>query len=55
MPAPQDLAALPYAHYLEPFDGEPEQGGDYTEVHLADAEYRKVRATSDSTRAPSPV
>lgn len=42
MPAPQELAALPFASYLQPFDGEWRHDGDYTEVHLADADYAEV-------------
>lgn len=44
MPAPQELAALPFAAYLEPFGGQPDHGGDYSEVHLADADYTEVDA-----------
>jgi uncharacterized protein YjbI with pentapeptide repeats len=44
MPAPQNLAALPFAAYLEPFNGEPDHGGDYTEAHLADVDYAHLDA-----------
>jgi uncharacterized protein YjbI with pentapeptide repeats len=39
-----DLAALPYAKYLQPFDGPPEIGEDYSEAHVDAVEFDEVRA-----------
>jgi uncharacterized protein YjbI with pentapeptide repeats len=44
MPVPQELGDLPYAQYLEPYDGELTPEGDYTELHFADAEFEDFDA-----------
>jgi len=44
MPVVRELAALPYAAYLRPFDGELAYDGDYSEVHLDAAELDQVVA-----------
>jgi uncharacterized protein YjbI with pentapeptide repeats len=44
MPVPQELAELPYAQYLEPYDGELAPEGDYTGVHVTDAEFEDFDA-----------
>jgi uncharacterized protein YjbI with pentapeptide repeats len=41
---PQSLADLPYAPYLEPPEGDLTREGDYTEIHLADAEFEELEA-----------
>jgi uncharacterized protein YjbI with pentapeptide repeats len=40
----QDLASLPYARYLRPWDEELERDGDHTEVHIDDAEFDEAEA-----------
>lgn len=44
MPVVTDLAALPYARYLQPFDGEFERDGDYSEVHVDAGEFEEAQA-----------
>jgi uncharacterized protein YjbI with pentapeptide repeats len=39
MAVPQALGELPYARYLEAFDGDLRPGGDYTELLFADTEF----------------
>jgi uncharacterized protein YjbI with pentapeptide repeats len=39
-----ELASLPYAKYLQPFDGELEIGEDYAEAHVDGVEFDDVRA-----------
>lgn len=39
MPAPRDLADLPYAEYLEPFDGRPVRERLHDTVHVAGVEF----------------
>ena len=40
----QDLASLPFARHLRPFDGELGYDGDHSEVHLDAAEYDETQA-----------
>src|SRR5690606_29920043 len=42
--APQRMEDLPYAPYLESFDGDLVAGGDHTEVWFADAEFADADA-----------
>jgi uncharacterized protein YjbI with pentapeptide repeats len=44
MPVADDLASLPYAQYLQPFDREPARDGDHSEVHLDGVELDEVEA-----------
>lgn len=44
MPVVTDLAALPYARYLEPFDGEFHRDGDHSEIHVDAAEFEEAQA-----------
>lgn len=46
MPAPRELADLPYARHLEPFPGELEREGDYDGVHVDQAVFEDVDAGS---------
>lgn len=46
MPAPQDLAALPYAGYLEPFAGRWAREEEYTETHVADTAFDDCEAAN---------
>jgi hypothetical protein len=40
----EELAALPYAHRLQPFTGELNRDEDYPEIHLEGAEYDDAQA-----------
>ncbi|MBU2669684.1 pentapeptide repeat-containing protein [Actinoplanes bogorensis] len=40
----QELSSLPYAKFLRPLDEELERDGDYTEVHIDNAEFDEVEA-----------
>ncbi|GGX84446.1 pentapeptide repeat-containing protein [Streptomyces hiroshimensis] len=44
--APHDLAALPYAHRLEPFAGELEQAGTYEWLHFDGSAFQGAEAGS---------
>ncbi|WP_204328103.1 pentapeptide repeat-containing protein [Streptomyces aureoverticillatus] len=39
---PRDLADLPYAHRLEPFEGELEREGDYEAVHFDGCDFEEL-------------
>jgi uncharacterized protein YjbI with pentapeptide repeats len=45
-PCPKKLADLPYAGYLERFEGELSRGGEYAEVHFRDAEFDDCEAAN---------
>ncbi|MEV6305437.1 pentapeptide repeat-containing protein [Actinoplanes sp. NPDC051861] len=45
MPVVPDLASLPYARYLQPWEaGELDRGEDYTEIHFDDVEFDGANA-----------
>ncbi|MFC7326710.1 pentapeptide repeat-containing protein [Marinactinospora rubrisoli] len=45
MRIPRTLADLPYAAALEPFEGEPEEDGDYDALHAADTVFEDAQAS----------
>ncbi len=50
VPVPRELADLPYAGYLQPFDGELDREGSHTEVHLCDTQFEDFTAANSDLR-----
>ncbi|MFG2181518.1 pentapeptide repeat-containing protein [Streptomyces abikoensis] len=46
VPGPRDLAALPYAHHLQPFTGELEHAGAYEWLHFDGSVFQDAEAGS---------